>query len=139
MNLTHTILEDGNLKIEADEATMAELKEMRFENPCAFTAERTLYDVFENLLGNSNLEWIDPSECGDLTDAPILGIRGDVYPVDDPNLSGPMVQGHWRDDEGNMQTWVRDVESRWGYMDYAVRNILDDLADKGCAIFQAPE
>lgn len=138
MNLTHKILEDGNLKIEADEATVAELREMRTENPDDFGSDYIMHEVFEDLTANSDLEWIDPAECGDLTDAPILGIRGEEYATDEMGCVGQNIVGRWPDENGVLKTWIRDVVFRWGFMDYAVRSVLDDLADQGYAIFQAP-
>jgi hypothetical protein len=64
-------------------------------------------DFLEPLVCNSELDWIDPTETGDLTEAPMLGIR---------------------DEEGK-------VIERWAYMDYQVRSFLSDLADNGYAVF----
>lgn len=71
-----------------------------------FHSDQLMYEVFETLISNSELEWIDASETGDLTDAPILGIRGD---------SG--------------------ILARWAYMDYQIKSPLDDLANNGEVIF----
>lgn len=68
-------------------------------------------DVLQELVANSDLDWIWPKECGDLTDAPILG---------------------YRDQEG------RATGERWGFMDYQVRLFTDDLLEKGVAVFVAP-
>lgn len=68
-------------------------------------------ECLNSLIANSDLEWIRPEECGDLTDAPILG---------------------YRDEEG------RATGERWGFMDYQVRFFTDDLLEKGVAVFVAP-
>ncbi len=68
-------------------------------------------DVLQELVANSDLDWIRPEECGDLTDAPILG---------------------YRDQDG------RATGERWAFMDYQVRLFTDDLLEKGVALFVAP-
>jgi len=69
-------------------------------------SDSQLYYWFEDLIANSELEWIDPSETGDLTSAPMLGIRGD----------------------GDA------IYERWAYMIYETHYILDDLIEKGSVI-----
>ena len=66
------------------------------------------YDALEHLIANSELSWIDPAETGDLTDAPILGLR---------NENG------------------EPTDARWGYMNYAVRSFVTDLIEDGKAVF----
>ncbi len=51
-------------------------------------------------------EFIDPIECGDLTDAPIIGLR---------NSEGLVVE-------------------RWGWMDYQVCSIADAIMNTGRAV-----
>jgi len=71
---------------------------------------RDLYDALEPLTCNSDLDWINPAESGDLTDAPILGIR---------------------DEEG------KPTDQRWGYMDYQIKDPLEELRKHGQITFQA--
>jgi len=73
-----------------------------------FHSEAFLHDLLESLVCNSELEWIDPSVTGDLTAAPILAIL---------------------DEAGQ-------ILHRWGFMDYQVRSVLQDLAERGRAEFQ---
>lgn len=68
----------------------------------------TLCDFFEWLICNSELEWINPSQTGDLTAAPMLGI-------------------YREDGEG--------IEEYWGFNPYALRSPLVDLRDSGEAVF----
>ena len=70
----------------------------------------TMYEFFEHLVCNSELEWITPERTGDLTDAPMLGICE-----------------WWNGDEHE------DIE-RWAWMSYAVRSLLEELRDKGVAV-----
>jgi len=69
--------------------------------------DKAMYDWFESLVCNSELEWINPEDTGDLTSAPMLGI--------------------WRDDNMSVE--------RWAFMDYQVRSVLADLRDKGEVVF----
>jgi hypothetical protein len=73
--------------------------------------DKTESEALEPIIANSDLEWIRPEENGDLTDAPILG---------------------YRDENGE------STGERWAFMDYQVRSFLQDLMDKGVAIFTAP-
>ena len=79
-------------------------------------SDKLLYETFEPLTSNSELEWIDPAETGDLTSAPMLGIR---------------------ESQRNADNECRDAEviERWAFMDYQVRSVLEDLRDKGNAVF----
>ena len=67
-------------------------------------------DILEPITCNSELEWTSSEHTGDLTDAPMLGIlqHGDGDPV---------------------------IVERWAFMDYQVRSVLEDLRDKGEAVF----
>lgn len=137
MGLTFTKTEEGHLRIAADQEMQAELIQMRSENPDKFGTDSNLYEVFEGLTSNSELSWISPETIGALTDAPILGIFGDEYPIDGVDMSDPRVVGRYPDDKGNLRHWVQDVEEAWGFMDYALRSPLEDLANKGYVIFMS--
>lgn len=73
----------------------------------SFGSDATMIDQLGDLLANSEYDWVDPSETGDLTSAPMLGIR---------------------EEDGS-------VIKRWAFMDYQVRCVLEDLVDKGECIF----
>jgi hypothetical protein len=60
-------------------------------------------------IAHTDLSWIRPEETGDLTDAPMLGIR-----------QGPA---------GRMK-----ITHRWAFMEYQVVSLLESLRDKGEAI-----
>lgn len=64
-------------------------------------SDNSMYEFFEGFIANTEWEWIDAGDIGALTSAPILGIR-DVM-----------------NDE---------VEEAYGFMDYAVRSLMADLA-----------
>jgi hypothetical protein len=99
---------DGNVKgcliLKADENERRELKELVEEKGTGDLAEA---EALERLIANSELDWIGEGETGDLTTAPMLGIR---------------------DESGK-------VLSRWAFMDYQVRSFLTDLIETGKAVF----
>ncbi len=111
MTITYNANGTGVLIIRANEQERANLKDISNTDRPGREIE---YEALEDLCANSELEWIDPSETGDLTDAPMLGIRdGDV---DQPTCESPVI-------------------ARWAFMDYQLRSFVDDLIEKGEAIF----
>ena len=100
----------NTLALIADDDDRRNLAEMKADDPKQFGTIQSEIEALEPLIANSELDWIDPAECGDLTDAPILGIREeDGVPLE-----------------------------RWGFMDYQVRTFLDDLIETGRAVFTGP-
>lgn len=96
------------------------------------TTSRAEYEALESLICNSELEWIRPEEIGALTDAPILGIRGDARKV--PKRCKYPEHLHITSGDGK-HTYYQPVTAAWGFMDYQVRSFLTDLRDKGKAVF----
>lgn len=105
--MRHTISPDRQtLTITVDHAERAELS--AWDNPDkGIQSDAAMHDFLEPLICNSELDWINPEETSDLTDAPILGTR---------------------DDQG-------EVTERWAFMDYQVRSVLEELRDKGTVNF----
>jgi hypothetical protein len=125
MNLTYQIAPDRRtLTIFADDTARAELRELpdtlaemeAFGLSVTIHSDDAMIDAFDRLIANSELDWIRPEETGDLTDAPILGIRK-AFPN---GCAAPLVL------------------ERWGFMSYQVRSVLQDLRDTGRAVFVAP-
>lgn len=104
MRATYDLNTNGVLTLTVTDAERAELKEMSNEYSSTSAME---YDVLDSMLCNSMLTWVDPAETGDLTSAPMLGLR---------NEKG-------------------EVMARWAFMDYQIRSFVDDLIDKGKAVF----
>ena len=109
--MTHKILANGNLEISVDIPEQQSLKFEQENNP-SFPSDDFMYDLLEPLTCNSELEWIQPEEISALTSAPILGTRNDIGTSQD------------------------NVDKVWWFPNYAVRNVQQDLADYGVAIFQ---
>lgn len=95
----------SQLIISADATERALLREIPEEE---IQSDVMLWDFLEQLVCNSELDWIRPEETGDLTDAPLLGIR---------------------DSENTV------VTERWGFEPYCLRSPLIDLRDSGEVIF----
>lgn len=95
--------------------------------------DATMCDFLEPLTCNSELEWINPADTGDLTDAPMLGILGEDglrdYTVFLPNhgLVETGCDGH--------NITAQPILERWTYSPYQVRSVLEDLRDKGECVF----
>jgi hypothetical protein len=119
--MKHEILPNGNLRLIAD-------------NPEELTDADTIEEVLDTLLANSDLCWIDPFTCGDLTDAPILAI------LDYPEQAYEALPGNGRVGCGFWEGkhWSRRVAMRWGWMGYAVKDLLEELRARGEAILLAP-
>lgn len=134
--------DQNNLTILATPEEMAELRETRSEMPQFFGSGVHEAEAMESLLANSELEWINPTDTGDLTDAPILGIMGDRdIPEDQKCRAGDCFGfrcvGRWPVAGRTKEPMChyRAIVSRWGYPHYAVRSFLSDLADTGKAEF----
>jgi len=100
--------------IKKENSLVLVLKDKKFmdevskDYPDDFGSDNVLYEFFEGFIANTEFEWIAPEEIGALTDAPILGVRDESETV---------------------------IEA-YGYMDYAVRSLLEDLRDYGEAVLQ---
>lgn len=140
MHLTYTISPDRKrLTIHADAAARAELAEMLADKPEDFNSDGAMADAFDRLICNSEFRWISPEICGDMTDAPILGITGEPEPRDESrDGDGALLCGRWPDKAGMARIWVEPVLERWGYLSYMLRSPLSDLLEKGEAVFTAP-
>jgi len=102
-------IEGSCLVLHADERDKEEIRELLdkvLDRPDIYSLVSAECEALEGLMVSSDLEWIDASETGDLTDAPMIGIRGE---------SG-------------------QVEARWAYMEYQVKSFLEDLLEKGKAV-----
>jgi hypothetical protein len=105
--LRHNINKNGDLVISVDKSEQAELRS-RFKYEPDFNSDDTMYDILEHLICNSELEFCTPEDIGALTDAPILCIRNGK----------------------------EKIGKAWGFMNYQIRSVQQDLAEEGYAIFQ---
>jgi hypothetical protein len=89
-------------------------------------------EYLSDYLANCELQWIDPSDTGDLTDAPMLGILAceDEAARENTGPYGAVYTGG--DEKGQIYTPILE---RWAYMSYQVRSFLEDLRDTGEAVF----
>ncbi len=142
MNLSYTISADRrSLTIRADDEARAELRSLKAEtcdaDDCGeWGTDRMMEDIFEQLICNSELEWIRPETCYDLTDAPILGILGTEEEA--AQCTPAQWEAYRANRNGSGIQYDRPVIERWGYLSYAMRSPLDDLLDRGEAGFTAP-
>jgi hypothetical protein len=83
---------------------------------------------FDSLLGNSELEWVNPEDTGDLTDAPMLGIT-----TEDANsqpVYGKVYVGSW-----DKEDHYANIIYRWAFMDYQIISVLERLKKEGQVTF----
>ena len=135
--MKHEILSDGRLKITADPQEVTDLRYQREQNesgePNGWGTHVMEADVLEDLIANSELQWLAEGSTGDLTSAPLLGILGEETATVAVNLEhsfGLLVTGH-----NGTYEMTRPIIARWAYMNYQVRSFLDDLADTGESIW----
>lgn len=97
-------------------------------------SHKAMIEFLEPLLCNCELEWGQAWVTGDLTDAPILWIKGEDCTVHKMprDIAGTIFVGVRGEPP---QPTYETVLERWAYMDYQVRSVLEDLRDKGEVIF----
>ena len=147
--LTYQISPDRtSLTITADAQTRAELQEIKSqdekEDIDVFVSDDSLQEAFESMISNSSLEWVEPSDCGAMTAAPLLGFYGESTPVpveegvaSHDNERGGRFVGCWDNAEGVLCHWYEEVDEVWGYAPYALRSPLEDLLETGEVQFVA--
>lgn len=120
------------LTIHADADERVGFAEMKADNPEDWGSYQTEIAILEPLICNSELNWINPTDTGDLTDAPMIGITGGD---DDATRERKGTYGaiHGGSDVGG--EFYYPILERWAYMDYQVRSFCDDLLETGEAVF----
>lgn len=135
----HTILLNGDLRIDISLTEQVHFRELRQHVPISFYSQ--MAELLEPLTCNSELSWSDAEETASLTDAPILAIFGDERPLRSASGEqagrGNRYAGDWDDEQGRITTWVQDPVQFWGYMNYQVSSLLDQLADQGYVVLMA--
>ena len=94
---------EKGLKITIDDTDRKFLQEVSEDNHNQVCTDKAESDFFAPYLENSEFEWIAPEDISALTSAPIFGVRG----------------------ENN------EVVEAYGYMDYAVLSMLEELDTHG--------
>lgn len=117
----YEILPNGYLKLTLDTEEIAEAKENEIT---------TIEDLLESMIANSELSWINPSDTGDLTEAPMLGIIGNEQ-IPTGERPGLINVGFWEE-----TPWCSPILKRWAWMSYAVSDLLETLLEKGEAILE---
>ena len=122
---------ENQLTIIVDEDEKMQLQELKMELGSEFQSDKALHDFLEPLVANSELQWIDPKDTGDLTDAPMLGILGEES-NENTGPYGAFPVGHWDDKD-----WYQPILQRWAFMDYQIRSPLNDLLAIGWVNFRS--
>lgn len=137
MRIRHTI-EGSKLILTADDGARKELAEMKEDAGGQF-GDRQEVEALESLIANSELDWINPKDTGDLTEAPMLGVFGEEFTsqgglLDRPPLPDGALGAVQYGQNGDVGFWM-PILRRWAFADYQVRSFLDDLLSEGRAEF----
>lgn len=124
--MQHKVLPNGNLRISIDADEQKILSQTKAELGEEFGCNDVMYDTFEHLIANSELDWVNPEDIGALTNAPILGTFGET----NTKACGRHV-GHWDDKD-----WYDPIVDAWGFMSYALMSPQDVLLKQGYVDFQ---
>lgn len=93
-------------------------------------------DALESLVCNSELQWVNPADTGDLTDAPTLGILGEEFLYSgEGELPYPCVFVG----SSEKGKYFCRITHRWAYMDYQIKSPLEDLRENHEIIFTGGE
>jgi Zn-finger nucleic acid-binding protein len=128
-----------NYKISEDRRTLtifADSEERAAIASFGDYSDEAMHSAFEHLVCNSELEWINPADTHDLTDAPMLGILDEAQPLANEASFAPhygTIQSGFYGDPP--QVHVHPIIERWAFMDYMLRSPLEDLRDKGECVF----
>lgn len=110
--MTYEILPDGRLKVSATGAEREDATEAS--------------DAFDTMLANSELQRICPSDTGDLTAAPMIGILGGEV-----RLPAPTNGFVFSSQIGRDNVWYQPILFRWAYMQYQLSDMFEELAREG--------
>ncbi len=103
------ITHDGDLKITVDSEERKLLRQSKHEEPDKFDSDNFMHELFEGFIGNSEYDWVEPEHCGALTSAPLIGVYGEEI----------------------------QVEKVWGFMDYQIVSVQEQLLQCGYAVFKS--
>lgn len=117
--MKHEILPNGYLRISiTQEEADNYLGELEGEDLSRIDES----DFFEPLTCNSELNWLREGITDDLTNAPMLAIRGDTVAHVCEDGDGYEPVGRW---DGKDQ--ARPILFRWGFMAYETKNMAEEL------------
>lgn len=122
----------NGLLITIDKSEQAQL----FELGESIHQDVTMFDFFEGLIANSELQWIDPKDTGDLTSAPMLGILGTDEHAPRDYSTDQIHTGFIFTGQSGKAVRVARILKRWAFMDYQVLSVLEVLRDHGAVVFE---
>lgn len=143
--MKHERTSNHNLIITLDPQDREVLQQVHDEDPEHFGHRAQEADFFEGLIANSELDWVNPADTGDLTDAPLLGTNGGdemtfiVPPGKKPGevYQGPLCHGFLHVGGSEKGTHYTPILERWGWESYQVRALLQELLDHGRAVLRS--
>jgi hypothetical protein len=131
-------LKSGWMRVTPSEEERNDLRERRESDPDSWGSDLNEREAVSDSLFAAGYDWVRPEESGDLTSAPMFGLRGSELPIPErmtnENDRGDLCVTYW--DNNKREGTFAPVLKRWAYMNYAVRTFLDDMIDDGHADFQ---
>jgi len=133
--------ENKNLVITADKEDQQILRDYKSDledQGLSFCSDNALYEAFESLFCNSELEWSDASTINALTSAPVIAI----FNSEEIEVEPPCEGNNYRCVGYKVTGWCEGVTygekvfQAWAYMDYCVRSPQEDLLEYGKTVFQ---
>jgi hypothetical protein len=118
---------DVQLTLYITDEEKAELRRMENEDPQHFGSDEAMWDFFEPMMNNSSLSWVNASDTGDLTDAPMLGI------IDYENTCKEKKGPYGAIDLGMGE--YAPIVKRWAFVEYESTSVLNMLLTIGKCMF----
>lgn len=108
-----------------DQEEKNNIKSLRESEEDEVEISNAVEELLSNHFCNCELQWINPADTGDITEAPMLGILGETT-TEDKGPYGAVHCGFW--DE---KARYNPITERWAYMNYQVEDPYLVLAEKG--------
>ena len=132
-------IEDNRLVITVTPKEQEGLRTLRHNYPDEFGTDAAMQVVLAMFTHHECYFWVDPSDTGDLTSAPILALFGEeeVGPApDEAKGKGLFLVGHFPAEPGQpVEYHYYPITHRWAFMDYQVTTPQEQLLERGEATF----
>jgi hypothetical protein len=121
-------IQDGKLVFTVDQEDRKLLAQFKQEAGDNWESDGVMYDIFEPVICNSELDWLSSTDTGDLTEAPLLGV---LAPRPVRERQGACVFTGF-DPVGPL---YYPIVGRWAFMDYERMSPQEKLLRDGVCVF----
>lgn len=130
---------DNALTITVSPAEQEGLRALHASDPDKFDTDDAMFVVLAMFTNHECYFWVDPSDTGDLTSAPILALFGEEEVGPSPEEAkgkGLYLVGHFPPKPGEaIEYHYYPITHRWAFMDYQVTTPQRQLMDRGETTF----